>query len=66
MCKPASGYKEEIPKFIMKDTMCWSCYNKLKPSVKKIRELAAMNKFLRKNKKEIRNEKLNQNNARTS
>jgi len=62
MDKSESGYREDIPKFIMKVTMCWGCYNKIKPTIKKIRELMAMSKFLRKNKQEISYEKLNKNN----
>jgi len=56
------GRSVEIPWFTMKTDMCWSCYNKLKPISKKIKLLKETGGFLRKNKKEISYEKLNQNN----
>jgi len=47
---------------VMRNKMCWSCYNKIRPTVVKLQELVKTGLFLRNNKKEIAYEKQHQNN----
>jgi len=46
----------------VKNTLCWSCYNKIRPTIRALQDTSATGLFLRKNTLEIAYEKQHQNN----